>query len=217
MERPSALVLHSGGLDSTTLLYYVVKKLRYTHVEAVGFDYGQKHAKELTYAGMSARKLNIPFQRITINLIHLGNHPLLAKSARIPSAIEDSQHVLVVPARNLIFISYAVLYALQKGLRDIYVAATLDDFRSFPDCRPEFYHHMNAAVASAYDVRVYAPFTNMTKADIVRTGMELGVPYELTWTCYVGKSKPCRVCDACVEREAAFSANGLTDPLLREG
>jgi 7-cyano-7-deazaguanine synthase len=208
-EKPSALVLLSGGMDSATLLYYVVKKLNYTKVEALGFDYGQKHKKELSYAKKLAKKLNISFKIIRIDLRQIGGSPLVSNS-KVPNQSEDKQYTTVVPGRNSIFLSIASAYAETKGLQDVFFAPNLEDFKSYPDCRDEFVLLISQALAKGSNIRgIYAPFVNMSKIEIVKLGKELGVPYELTWSCYKGGKTHCGKCDACVERFNALKYVGV--------
>lgn len=207
--KPSALVLLSGGMDSTTLLYYVMDYLGYSRVDAVGFDYGQRHKKELEHAKGIADELDVSFSVIKVDLRQFGGSPL-TEEKEIPAAIEDKQYQTIVPARNSIFLALATAYAEVRGLQDIFFASNLDDFKSYPDCRPEFVRLISQALAAGNNIRgIYAPFVNISKIEMVKLGKELGVPYESTWSCYKGLDEPCGVCDACKERIEALEANGL--------
>lgn len=208
MSKPSALVLLSGGMDSTTLLYYVLKKLKYTKVECVGFNYEQRHKKEIKYAKKICENLSLPFNVIEVNLRQFGNSALTDK-IDVPVAEEDKQYLTVVPGRNSIFLSLVSAYASIRGLSDVFIGVNLDDFRTYNDCREDYIHHINIALTKGCGIRgVYAPFVNMSKVDIVKLGLELDVPYELTWTCYLGEEEPCMKCDACIERLEAFKYFG---------
>jgi len=199
-QKPSALVLLSGGMDSTTLLYYVKKTLLYTKVETIGFDYSQRHKIELEYAKKIAKKVKVPFRIIKIDLRQFGGSPLTSET-EVPRMKDDKQHLTVVPARNSIFLSLATAYAEVKGLQDIFIGATIDDFKSYPDCRSQFISLISKALSAGNNIRgVYAPFANLSKFDVVSKGKVLQVPYVLTYSCYEGLAKPCNQCDACVER-----------------
>ena len=202
MEKPKALVLLSGGVDSTTLLYYVKKVLKYTDVAALIFDYGQKHKKEIEYAKKNAEKLKVKYKVRKIDVFTEDSHPL--KNGLIPNSKEDKQYKTVVPARNLLFISYAVREAMLEGCQDVFIASCMNDFKSYPDCRKEFIESLCKATSLAYGVRIYAPFAEMEKKKIVEIGRKLGVDFDETWSCYKGLDKPCGKCNACAERLEAL-------------
>lgn len=205
----SALVLLSGGCDSATLLYYVKHFYKYSNIRAIGFNYGQKHLKELDCARTITKQCVIcPFDIITCDLTQFGGS-CLTTSEDIPKEKEDKQYATIVPARNSIFLSLATAYAEVNKIDDIFIGCVLDDFKSYPDCRQDFITSMSNALSIGNNIRgVYAPFINTTKADIIKWGLESNVEYEYTWTCYKGESKPCLECDACVERIEAMKKNG---------
>jgi len=194
----SALVLLSGGMDSTTLLYYTIKIIGYSKVEAILFDYGQSHIIELKYAQKVARKLKVPYKVVKVDLRQFGGSSLTS---------DNNELSVVVPGRNAIFLSLAAAYAEIRGLQDIFFAPSLEDFKDFPDCREEFIQAIGKAVAIGYRIvkGIYAPFTQMSKREIVDMGRRMGVPYEDTWSCYFPIEKdeqyePCGKCPACIER-----------------
>lgn len=198
VKKSSALVLLSGGMDSTTLLYYVMKVLCYSKVEAILFDYGQRHRIELSYARKIAENLFIPFSVISVDLTQFGSSSLTA---------EDENLTVVVPARNSIFLSLATAHAEVRGLQDIFFAPNAEDFTDFPDCRVEYIQAMSQALSIGNNIRgVYAPFVDKTKQEIVKLGRLLGVPFERTWSCYhpTKEDKPCGKCHACELREAVL-------------
>jgi len=197
--EPSALVLLSGGIDSTVLLYYVMKVLEYSRVEAILFNYGQSHKIELTYAQRLAEVNSIPYKIIKVDLTQFVGSSLTS---------EDKDLTVVVPARNSIFLSLATAFAETRGLQDIFIGATREDFENFPDCREQFVHLMGQALSVGNNIRgVYAPFVNKSKKEIVLLGRLLGVDFNSTWSCYhpTDENKPCGKCHACEEREVVLN------------
>ncbi len=189
----SALVLLSGGMDSAVLLYYVKDVLEYPRVEAILFDYDQSHRIELQYAQDLASLLAVQWQIAQVPLKRFGKLGM------------------IIPARNSIFLSFATAYAEIKGLQDIFIGANAEDFKDFPDCRPEYIRLMSQALSTGNNIRgVYAPFVNKSKQEIVKIGRSLGVDFSLTWSCYYPKTKnpsevePCGKCHACIERNAVL-------------
>jgi len=215
----SCLVVFSGGLDSTTLLYYVIQKLGYEKVFTITFDYGQKHRRELESALEISKQFGFFYQTkiVQINFDQLCESPLIGRNGVVPKATDNKQELTVIPARNSIFLALATAYAEANDIEDIFYAPTKDDFKSYPDCREEFVKAMSTALALGNKIRgVYAPFVNMSKAEVVKLGLELVVPFELTHTCYNNRRPACGVCDACVERINAFKANKIKDSLPYE-
>jgi 7-cyano-7-deazaguanine synthase len=194
-----SLVLLSGGMDSSTLLYYV-KKILKRDVEAIFFNYGQRHIKELESAKAIANSLGVKLIVYDIDLSKLAKSYLLGKEGSV-----------VVPGRNAIFLSLAVAYAMSNGIEEVYYCPTIEDRDMFPDCREKFVKAIDKAMKIAYNVRIYAPFVNRTKVDIVKMGVDLGVPYKLTWSCYEGGNKHCGKCLACRKRKIAFLRANVKD------
>jgi 7-cyano-7-deazaguanine synthase len=218
-----AVLIFSGGIDSSTLLYYLLKNGYSVH--ALTFIYGQRHVKEVDSAKKVAKKASeigfVEHRIVDITSIHdLISKGAITGNEEIPEGhyTEESQRITVVPNRNMIFLSIAVGYAVKIGAKDVYYAAHRSD-QIYPDCRKEFVKAMDSAIylANIYNpVELKAPFVDMTKAEIVALGLKLGVPYELTWSCYAGGERPCLKCGTCVERTEAFLLNNSKDPLLTE-
>jgi 7-cyano-7-deazaguanine synthase len=211
------VVLLSGGIDSTTTLYYALS-IGYK-VEALLFDYGQRHRKEITVAQSLAHDLGIPTTIISIpDLGRLGGSALTDLSIPVPPQGSERKFDTVVPMRNALFLCWAAAVCEVKDIHHIFIGAHADDYEMYPDCRPEFYEAMQEALRRGSlklkDLIIHTPFIYMRKAQIVALGLKLGVPYERTWSCYQGGDFPCRVCDSCRKREAAFKENGVIDPLL---
>lgn len=224
-----ALVLFSGGLDSTTCLGLAVSKYGKENVVALSITYGQKHDKEVKAAQAVADYYGVEKVDLDLSLIFKFSDCSLLKGSdhEIPhesyaKQLEKTNGTPVstyVPFRNGLFISSAAAIALSKGCSIIYYGAHADDSagNAYPDCSSAFNNAMNTAVyeGSGKQLKIEAPFVNMTKADVVKKGLELKVPYELTWSCYEGGEKPCGKCGTCIDRANAFRLNGVEDPALR--
>ncbi|MCM1479724.1 MAG: 7-cyano-7-deazaguanine synthase QueC [Muribaculaceae bacterium] len=222
-----ALVLFSGGVDSSTCLALAVKEYGAENVVALSVAYGQKHTKEIAAADSVAKYYKVEHIKIDLSLIFkYSNCSLLAGSteeiphesyARQLEKTGGSPVSTYVPFRNGLFIAAAASVAISKGCGVILYGAHADDSagNAYPDCSPAFNEAMNKAVfeGSGGQVKISAPFVGMNKAQVVKKGLELGVPYELTWSCYEGGDVPCGVCGTCRDRAAAFAENGVTDPL----
>ncbi|MBQ8967537.1 7-cyano-7-deazaguanine synthase QueC [Ruminococcus sp.] len=224
-----ALVLFSGGLDSTTCLGLAVEKYGAENVLALSVYYGQKHDKEIQASRRIAAHYSVKQLTLDLAKIFEGSDCTLLKGAEgdIPkesyadqlSGSEGKPVSTYVPFRNGLFLASAASIALSHGCEVIYYGAHSDDAagNAYPDCSEDFNKAMNDAVylGSGGQLKIEAPFVSMTKADVVKKGAELGVPFELTWSCYEGGDKPCGVCGTCRDRIAAFEANGLIDPLMK--
>ena len=210
----SALVLFSGGQDSTTCLAHALE--HYSRVETLGFDYGQRHRKEILRAEQISRKAGCAYYRVKIPMPWKGSS-LLDRSMAVPrKGVSRGIPNTYVPARNIIFLSIALCAAEALGCRDIFIGANAVDYSGYPDCRPSFYRAFSAVIrsgtksgAQGATVRVQTPLISMSKAQIVRKAVSLGVPLELTWSCYAGGSTPCGVCDSCRLRAKGFREAGL--------
>jgi 7-cyano-7-deazaguanine synthase len=224
-----ALVLSSGGVDSTTALGMAVKEYGRENVIALSISYGQKHAKEIEASVAVAEYYGVEHLFLDLSKIFAySNCSLLQQSTEaIPqeSYAEQIQKTggeqpvsTYVPFRNGLFLSSAASIALSKDCEVIYYGAHADDAAGFayPDCSPVFHRAMNEAIweGSGHQLRIEAPFVHISKAQVVKIGLELGVPYELTWSCYEGEKVPCGKCGTCIDRAAAFAANGVSDPAL---
>ncbi len=213
-QMKDSVIIVSGGLDSITLLYDKAE----TIALAVSFDYGQNHgAKELPFAAHHCRKLGIPHITIPLSFMHrYFKSSLLDGAEAIPEGhyAEENMKSTVVPFRNGIMLAIATGIAESHGLKRVYIANHGGDHTIYPDCRPDFIQAMDgAATAGTFvNVRIEAPYTNITKADIVRHGTALGVDYSKTWSCYKGSDVHCGKCGTCVERKEAFLEAGVKDP-----
>lgn len=226
MEK--ALVLFSGGVDSTTCLGMAVSKYGKDNVVALSISYGQKHTKEIQCSRQITAHYQVEHLYLDLaKIFEYSDCSLLSHSEQdIPmeSYAEqidktDGKPVSTyVPFRNGLFLSSAASIALSKECSVIYYGAHSDDAAgsAYPDCSDAFNNAINDAIyiGSGNQLRVEAPFVNMTKADIVKIGLDLNVPYELTWSCYEGKERPCGTCGTCIDRAKAFAQNGVKDPAL---
>jgi len=205
MAKAKAVILLSGGLDSTTTLYYA--KSHGYQCYALIFDYEQRHKREIKSAVTVAKYAKVPFKIIKIKLPWKGSS-LLDKKMKIP--VEGKLRGIpstYVPARNIIFLSISLSYAETIGAKAIFIGANAIDFSGYPDCRPNFYQAFQKVIQTgtkAKRIRVLTPLIKMSKAQIIRLGLKLGAPLELTWSCYKGGTKPCGVCDSCRLRQKGF-------------
>lgn len=225
------LVLCSGGVDSTTLLAQAVQRYGAQNVAALSISYGQRHSREVEAARAVAAYYGVEQRFLDLAAIFADSRcSLLAHSDQeVPSgsyaqqqdAAEGGPVSTYVPFRNGLFLSVAASMALSLGCSAVYYGAHRDDWAgaAYPDCSPAFVEAMGRAIAEGTggELRLEAPFANASKADIVAAGLALDVPYGLTWSCYEGGEAPCGVCATCLDRAAAFAANGVADPGLGGG
>lgn len=223
-----ALVLLSGGLDSATCLALAVKKYGKENVIALSVSYGQKHTKEIEAAENIADYYGVEKTDLDLSLIFkFSNCSLLSSSdEKIPhesyaQQLEKTEGTPVstyVPFRNGLFLSSAAAIAISRECSVIYYGAHSDDAAgsAYPDCSEVFNNAMNTAIyeGSGKQLKIEAPFVGMTKADVVKMGLELSVPYQLTWSCYEGGDKPCGKCGTCIDRAKAFELNDIKDPAI---
>ena len=208
------VIIYSGGLDSTTLLYEERERI----AVAVTFDYGSNHAaRETACARRHCQKLGI--KHVVIELGFMGRYfesSLLRGGDAVPSGgyAEENMKSTVVPFRNGIMLAVACGLAESRGLRRVLMASHGGDHAIYPDCRPGFVEAMDAAMqAGTYEgVRLEAPYTGLTKADIIRRGAALGIDYWQTYSCYRGGERHCGTCGTCMERREAFRLAGVEDP-----
>ena len=211
-----ALVLFSGGLDSTVL----AAQLQADGVETrlLSIDYGQRHAKELDKAEKIALALGLPHRILRLPDLGplLGGSSLTDDQVELPEGhyAEESMKATVVPNRNMILLALAGGHALSIGFDTIAYAAHAGDHTIYPDCRPEFADAMEKALGLAdwQNLNLHRPFVNFSKEELVRKGNELGAPLELTWSCYAGREEHCGKCGTCVERKEAFALAKVEDP-----
>lgn len=214
-----AVLILSGGVDSTTMLYNMLEEGYEVH--ALTFNYAQRHKKEIDCARKITDLQRVPHRIIDLECIAglLGDSALLG-GREVPEChyTEEAARQTIVPNRNMIMLSIAAGYSEAHGIPEVFYAAHKNDSAIYPDCRTEFVEAMKPAIRLAtawHPVELKAPFVNMTKAEIVKLGLRLNVPYELTWSCYRGEEKPCRSCPTCIEREEAFALNCTVDPLVK--
>lgn len=228
-----AVVLCSGGLDSATCLSLAIKEFGTNNVIAVSIIYGQRHSKELEYADKLCVHYGVPHEIIDFthsNIFDKSDCTLLTASDRtIPegdykSQIDKDENGKVstyVPFRNGLFLSAIASFAMSCFPDDkcyIYIGAHADDSagNAYADCSVEFIQDMNSAIQKGTysQVSVVAPFITFSKAEVVKTGISLNTPYELTWSCYAGEEVPCGKCGTCIDRAKAFALNGIKDPAI---
>jgi 7-cyano-7-deazaguanine synthase len=226
MDRPGVVLL-SGGLDSTTVLA-IAKSESYTPY-ALSFEYGQRHVVELAAANRVASSLGVARHIVAkIDLGVFGGSALtddidVPKHDRVEDLDTAGVPTTYVPARNTIFLSFALAYAEVVGASDVFIGVNALDYSGYPDCRPEYiraYEQManlatKAGVEGTQRLTIHTPLISMTKGEIVRTGLSLGVDYSLTSSCYDPNSegRPCGHCDSCLLRLKGFAEAGATDPL----
>jgi len=225
-QKSKAVVLLSGGLDSTTVL--AIAQAEGFDVYALSFAYGQRHAWELECARAVASSMGAKEHRTaTIDLRAFGGSALTAEIAvpkgRTPEEMSGEIPITYVPARNTIFLSFALAWAEVLGSSDIFIGVNALDYSGYPDCRPEFIAAFErlanlatrAGVEGRQRLKIHTPLISLTKAEIIRKGLELGVDYSLTSSCYdpSPSGAPCGRCDSCVLRQKGFRENGIEDPL----
>lgn len=211
----SAVVLLSGGVDSTTVLHYVRKRLGVKQIYALSFLYGQKHSRELVMAKWQARVVNVLEHRVVdlsvFGGLIAGGSALTDRSISVPD-LKDlkrdqrRQPPTYVPNRNMILLSLAAAYAEAKGVRDVFYGAQVQDEYGYWDCTVDFVRKINDVLGlnRRKPVTVVAPFVGMSKSAVIRLGLKLGVDYLHTWSCYRGRKEACGRCPSCVERLKAF-------------
>jgi 7-cyano-7-deazaguanine synthase len=214
-----SVVIISGGMDSTTLLYDVVASGE--QVFGLTFDYGQRHRREIECARATCEKLAVSHRVIDLGLLgDLVSSALTRESIPVPEGnyTDDTMRVTVVPNRNMVMLSLAGAYAIEMKAEKLYYGAHSGDHAIYPDCRPAFVAAMKEAFSRCdwHPLSLEVPYLHYTKTGILRRGLELGVDYSLTWTCYRGSPSSCGKCGSCAERLEAFREMGIQDPLEYE-
>lgn len=223
--KPRAIVLLSGGLDSATTL--ALAQNDGFDCYAMTFRYGQRHISEITCACRVATALSVAKHRIVdIDLAAFGGSALTDMALQVPQGrenIAEAIPITYVPARNTIFLSYALAWAEVLGSWDIFIGVNATDYSGYPDCRPEYIEAFEkmanlacaAAVEGGGQFIIHAPIIRMTKAQIIQTGTDIGVDYSITHSCYdpVSDGRPCGRCDSCQLRLKGFAEAGRIDPL----
>lgn len=220
------VVLLSGGIDSTTCLAMAVDKHGAENVHALNIMYGQKHKRELESAKAVADYYGVDYKVMDISsVMKFSDCPLLENSTKeikhmsyaeqlkeLPNNTVDTY----VPFRNGVMLSVAAAYAVCVGAEIIFYGAHADDAAgsAYPDCSPEFATAIDEAIfrGTGNNVRLLAPLINKNKAEVIKTGLDLQAPYNLTWSCYEGGEKPCGECGTCIDRKKGFEQNGVSDP-----
>lgn len=215
-SKEKAILILSGGMDSATLLYKLLAED--FEVKALGFDYGQRHARELIHASEIAAKEGVEFHEIDLTSIK----PLLKGSSQTDPSVPvphghyaaENMKLTVVPNRNMIMLSIAAAFAMSEKAKWIAYAAHAGDHAIYPDCRPEFTDALVKALGLAdwHTVGLLRPFIELTKGQIVELGERLAVPYHLTYSCYEGGEVHCGLCGTCTERKEAFAHANAIDP-----
>lgn len=219
-----AVVLLSGGLDSATVLYLAKKKG--FKCLCLNFDYGQRHKKEILSAKRIAHRANCSLKIVKFSL-PWGGSALLTKKTALPQDY-FTRHKKIpstyVQARNIIFLSFALSYAEVIGASEIFFGANFIDYSGYPDCRPDFIAAFrNMALFGTKSgtegrcIKIQTPLLYKTKDEIIKLGLSLKVPYNLTWSCYKGDRNPCGKCDSCILRSRGFHRLGIDDPLNKKG
>jgi 7-cyano-7-deazaguanine synthase len=227
LNEHKAVVLLSGGLDSTTAL--AIAKEQGYQLYAMSFRYGQRHVIELTSARRVAAAMGVRKHVIVdINLRQFGGSALTddisVPKGRNVQAMSEGIPITYVPARNTVFLSFALAWAETLGSQDIFIGVNALDYSGYPDCRPQYieaYENManlatRAGVEGTQRLKIHTPLIHLTKAEIIRQGLALGVDYGLTSSCYdpAPDGRPCRECDSCILRAKGFAEAGATDPLV---
>jgi 7-cyano-7-deazaguanine synthase len=214
------VVILSGGLDSATVLYLLRSQGHY--VRALSVDYGQRHRRELDAARALCHRAGVEQQVVDLSALAplFGTNRLTDPHGEVPEGPyrPETLALTTVPNRNMILLAVAIGWAVTLKYYAVAFGAHQGPHTNYPDCRPEFAEAMDRAarLCDEHPVRVLAPFIERDKAHIVAVGQALGVPFELTWSCYRGEPKPCGRCGTCLDRREAFRQNGLTDPLANE-
>lgn len=214
-SRKTVLV-YSGGLDSTVLLYDLLSKGE--EVSALSVDYGQRHRRELAAAAAICKMRGVEHRTADITSITglFGESSLTNHATAVPDGhyADESMKLTVVPNRNMILLSLATAWAISLKADRVAYAAHSGDHTIYPDCRPEFTAALGRAIGLAdwHAVKLESPFARLTKGQIVERGAQLSTPMELTWSCYKGGQEHCGTCGTCTERKEAFLVAGVVDP-----
>ena len=217
MSKKHLVVSLSGGMDSTTLLYDLVSQQFELYL--LSFNYGQRHKIELESAKRTAEKFVLPHKIIDLTSVNqvMEGSSLTRSHIDVPYGhyAEESMKVTIVPNRNMIMLSIATAYAVSLEAEAVYFAAHAGDHAIYPDCRQEFVDKLSEVtkIANYHPVEIRAPYLQMDKGDIAKRGVELGVDYSMTYTCYEGKELACGKCGACQERKEAFLKAEALDPI----
>ena len=216
MKKEKAVIILSGGMDSTTLLYDLINQDY--EMYALSFDYNQKHKKELECAKATCAKLNINHKILDLSILNdIAPSALTRDDWEVPEGhyADENMKQTVVPNRNMVMLSLATSYAISLKAKKLFYGAHAGDHIIYPDTRKEFIDAIKQTIKLCdwNEVNLEAPYWNMDKGDIVNKGKELNVDYSLTTTCYKGKEKACGKCGSCRERLEAFKKTGIEDSI----
>jgi 7-cyano-7-deazaguanine synthase len=216
-----AVVITSGGLDSTVLCHLVAEQFTGSEIQLLSFDYGQKHKKELDFALRTADRLNCNWNLINLTSItKLIASSALTSDEEVPEGhyAEENMRRTIVPNRNMMMLSIAIGVAVAQGANYVYAGMHAGDHFVYPDCRPPFFEALQLASNHANEgfdpPTLVFPFRDKSKADIVTIGQQLKVPFDQTWSCYKGGKNHCGRCGTCVERAEAFFRACVEDPTV---
>lgn len=214
MKKPAILL--SGGMDSSTALAYALQDAEPADAVAIFVDYGQRHVVERESARAVAGRYGVILKELDLTSFGKSVQSALTSDIEVPHGhyAEDNMILTVVPNRNATMLSAAAGIAASRGCDSLYTAIHAGDHAVYADCRPDFIQALSAATVLACGVEIVAPFVEISKADIAKIGDGLGVPYDLTWSCYEGDGEKghCGRCGTCVERAASFDEAGIPDP-----
>jgi 7-cyano-7-deazaguanine synthase len=221
IQNHSAVVLLSGGMDSSVCAAIAAHEHGPARVAAMHISYGQRtESRERESFTKICDRLAIATRMVIENrsLAQIGGSALTDKSIAVPESEHIGKEIPItyVPFRNAHFLSAAVSWGEVLGAKQIYIGAVAQDSSGYPDCCPEYYDAFNQVIrvgTKAADIAITTPLIALRKAEIIRRGLELGAPFDLTWSCYTGEREACGVCDSCVLRLRAFEAAGVKDPL----
>ncbi len=219
MGNKKALILYSGGLDSTTVLHHALSK-EY-HCTALTIDYNQRHSYEVKSSQKYLAQENIDSLIFKIDLSQIGGSALTDNELKVPIEHQPGIPITYVPARNTIFLSIASAYAEKLSISEIFIGVNQIDYSGYPDCRPEFVDSIQKTInlgtkvgVNGNSILINAPLINMSKREIIRYGIELGIDYSRTVSCYQldSEGRACGECDSCKFRKEGFKLAGIKDP-----
>ena len=223
MLTGKALIIFSGGQDSTTCLYWAIKNFGHGNVEAITFDYGQRHKIEIESAIAISKIANVSIEVIPINTFEsIGNSALTNNETKVKNdlSLETNLPNTFVPGRNIIFLTFAAAYAYKKKILNLVTGVAQTDYSGYPDCRQETIRATEESIklGMEFDIKIHTPLMFKSKKQTVEMALELGALEAIGYshTCYNGERPPCGTCQACNLRNKGFSEAGISDPLLAQ-